>query len=697
MSVQNTDAQTTTLADVNEIDRKIENDSDGENQTRRRPRRRKQGEPKPRRKPQAACDPLEAHQKRMPYFLDNKRFHVWLKENYPAIRSRTQLTPEIAAEFDRYDLATARQRRIEVAEFADNVFSYAGENDLPAEFRRWASATHRIHDKEQVTREIMLEWREFELAQQRAHHAKADFDTKELPPSDFEAGIDEWRRENHRYFELLPNTRSEWAALLGRRKQRLANEAAEANRKAAKERAETAERQRRAIRVEKLKKHKLPPVETSVPNVKAVGSAQEERNEGTLQLWRTWRVRFDNLPAAVQTAWRAYHQVDKDTFEFSGEEFNGAVYLTPRDGADVEPEVADEVVTGLRDPAFAEFRRFSEGVRRALQALDDKVERVLNPPPDAYVPHRGSTLDEIKDEDERYVLAGVIPEGLAVLFGAPKVGKSAWAQKLSACLSSSVPFDGAQVAPGRVLYVSCDTGARKGAIKRRMSEILSRLKLPSNRNMVIVEDPVILNDAASVASLLEQNPGKFTLVVIDPLYQCVTGSLLQDSVMMEAIKGLAAISRATDAAVLLIHHEPRGSRHLFGSMLLDAALDAQIHVAREKDAVTVKVELLKNGKPPQQPFVYQFEGAYLASTGEPTRASSISIEAPTAKHGRYAQILARLPEGPIREIEARKLVEDLLTGRTPEARRQQWHRALKQMATAGDVTRHEGMVKRSPR
>jgi hypothetical protein len=314
------------------------------------------------------------------------------------------------------------------------------------------------------------------------------------------------------------------------------------------------------------------------------------------------------------------------------------------------------------------------------------------------VPHRGYTLDEIEDEAERYVLASVIPEGLAVMYGAPKAGKSSWAQKLSACVSCAVPFDSAEVAHGRVLYISCDPGARKGAVKRRMTEILARLELPSNKNMVIVEDPVILNDVASVTSLLERNPGKFTLVVIDPLYQCVTGSLLQDVVMMEAIKGLGTISRATSAAVLLIHHEPRGSAHLFDSMLLDAALDAQIHVERDRDLVTVKVELLKNGEPPKRPFVYQIEGAYLASTtAAPRTKPAATAEQPSADDTRYSHILALLPDKAIRETEARKLVEDLLPGENSDTRRQQWHRALEAMAKAGQVTRRGGMVQRRPR
>jgi hypothetical protein len=446
-------------------------------------------------------------------------------------------------------------------------------------------------------------------------------------------------------------------------------------------------------RIAKLKEYKLPAIKGSVPNLVAIGEARENHDQAKTQLLQTWVAQFTDLPDAVQTAWQAYHD---EVVDVPGD-VDGFVYLTPRDGVKIDREQdADAVVAGLRDPSFAKFQKFSEGVRQAIKTLDNDLERLLNPPPDAHVPHRGYTLDQIEDVAEQYVLANVIPEGLAVMYGAPKAGKSAWAQKLSACVSSAVPFDGAEVTQGRVLYVSCDPGARKGAVKRRMMDILTRLELPSNRSVIVVEDPVILNDPASVASLLERNPGKYALVVIDPLYQCVTGSLLQDAVMMEAIKGLGAISRATDAAVLLIHHEPRGSAHLFGSMLLDAALDAQIHVERAKDIVMVKVELLKNGTPPKRPLVYQIEGAYLAPTTAAPRATpAATADQPSANDTRYSQMLALLPDTPIRETEARKLAEHLLSA-NPATQRQQWCRALRAMAKAGHVTRRRGMVQRRP-
>jgi hypothetical protein len=691
-----TKAAETSIADLDRgepVETKIENQQGDEHPARRR-RRGKRKLSKP-----TELDADARFRKRLPYLVGSKKFRTWIKQNYPAIRHRSELTPEIIDQYDDYDIATVRQRAEhrpepidpELAEFVESAFTYVtGEGCWTHEFRRWVANKHRLYHKHEITRAIMEEWRAYESAKLQEYAAKADFDYKELDPEEFQAGINQWVWEKHRYLDGFPNTRAEWAALIQRSEQREAAEAAEAAHKAAAEQTEAAERRRKVAQVERLKAFKLPSVKGPVPKLVAIGAAREEHDNEKLQLSKTWCGRFAELPGAVQIAWKAYHDFDEASWDAGGD-----LYLAPRGRVVVDAERADEVCAGLRDPKFAEFQRFNEGVRRALNSLDEKLERLVNPPPDAYLPHRGYTLDEIEDEGERYVLAGVVPEGLAVLYGAPKAGKSAWAQKLSACVSSAAPFDGADVAHGRVLYVSCDTGARCGAVKRRLRDILSRLKLPSNKNMVIVEDPVILNDAASVTSLLEQNPGKFILVVIDPLYQCVTGSLVQDAVMMEAIKGLSTISRATGAAVLLIHHEPRGSQHLFGSMLLDAALDAQIHVDRDKDVVTVKVELLKNGQPPKRPFVYQMEAGYLApATLAMGGKDAATGGAPSAEKDRYAQILERLPEIAIRESEARKLNEGLLTGKTPAAKRQAWHRALKAMTKAGLVTRRQGMVQR---
>ena len=634
---------------------------------------------------------LVALQKRLPYLVQNKKFRAWIKQHYPAIRSRTELTPEIVNQFDEYDIATARERAAELAKFLESAFSYAGERNWPDEFRRWAATNHRIYQKERVTPAIMEEWREYEVAQHQAHHAKAEFEHEELPRDEYEAALDQWRREKHRYFEFLPNTKVEWAALMQRRTDRIAREKAEAERKAAKAKAEAAERLRRQIQIEKLKAVKLPPIKNSVPNLLANNEVREKHDNAKRQLLQTWRAQFNDLPDAVQTAWQAYHSEKCIEFDTG----LGLVFLTPHETAQVDAGNADRVARGLRDPALAKFQQFNEGVRRAIEKLDAALDSVLSPSADAYVPHKGSTLDEIKDEDPKWIKPNVIPEGLSVMYGAPKEGKSLWAQKLSACVAAGLPFDDVEVAHGRVLYVTVDPGARKPEFKRHQNVIHERLDIPHNENLIVADDPVILNDPISVDAFLEQHPGRFGLVVIDPLYQCMSGSAAQDLAIMDVGKGLLTIMRKTGAAILLIHHEPRNSQHLFGSVFLAAMLDAQIHVERDADIVTVKVELLKNGELPKRPFVYRIEDKfYLAPITPDATPNATRTPPPSADGSRYSAILALLPTTFIREIEARRLVEHLLPGRTPAANRQQWSRFLKAMEKAGEIIRRDGIVKR---
>ncbi len=116
----------------------------------------------------------------------NEKFRAWIKQHYPAIRSRTELTPEIVKQFDDYDIATLRERAAhpsesrdpEVVKFFEIAFNYADPGcDWPAEFRRWAATKHRIHHKQDITRAIMLEWRESYDARKRAYDEKCEVDT----------------------------------------------------------------------------------------------------------------------------------------------------------------------------------------------------------------------------------------------------------------------------------------------------------------------------------------------------------------------------------------------------------------------------------------------------------------------------------------------------------------------------------------
>ena len=68
----------------------------------------------------------------------------------------------------------------------------------------------------------------------------------------------------------------------------------------------------------------------------------------------------------------ASHHSDEH-FESDAGDF-GDVFLRPHETAHVDAENADDVAHGLRNPAFAKFQQFNEGVRRALEKLDADLE-----------------------------------------------------------------------------------------------------------------------------------------------------------------------------------------------------------------------------------------------------------------------------------------------------------------------------------
>jgi hypothetical protein len=348
------------------------------------------------------------------------------------------------------------------------------------------------------------------------------------------------------------------------------------------------------------------------------------------------------------------------------------IYLTPKPGC----------TFSTTDKAFERFARYSETVRHRIKQIDSQ--------------HSGSTLADIGEDDRKpYLLDGMIPTGeISLGYGRPKGGKSAWAHKLAICVAFGLYFDDEAVTHGRVLYVTLDPGARKRNVKPRLMEICARLSITPNGNLVIVDDPVILNDPASVASLLRKNPGEFALVIIDPLYKAINGELTQQSVMEAASEGMKMIAVETGAAVLILHHEGRGdSSHGYGSIFLDAAVDAGMHFLRKDDRVTVKADaaLFKNGAPRETPFVYRLEGPYLESL-TPAAPRERKTAAPSIVPDVHRpDMLALIPTTPTPVREARRLIEHLLSGE-PDAREKQWHRARATWADAGLIVQKAGRI-----
>lgn len=570
----------------------------------------------------------ERYRKLLFYRLQNKKFIAWLQANG---YDRNAVTPQIIDEFDEQELEAIRQRRANPPPPPPPIVEHV--------------------------------------------------DPARMDPDEWNAGVDEWKREGHDDLALIPLERPKWEALLRRRIERL--EAEEARR---------AKARRQDLRQRVFNSLKPPKQSDIVLNAKSIFDAENAYRKGLEELLAAWNLKYRELPHDAAKTWKVYHRETVYNCK-DGDLRQTSVFLRARKPtANDCPADLMTIEKGLAHPAYKKFQTYNAAILEQLEQLETNREHALNPPPGSRPPLKGWSLPEIdENEGSAWPVPGVIPHGLTFLFGSPKSAKSLLAQKLSACIAGGVPFDGIEgLEHGRVLYITRDIGASRQEVKKRLMKILPRLGLSENAldgKLILTDDPFYLNDPASVDSLLAQNPGRFVLVVIDSLFRCVIGSLTQDVVASAAVEAIDRISRATGAAMVAIHHEPRGGEHLFGSVMLDAAYDAKIHVERgkERNTVLVTVQELKNAPIPNKAFSYRLEEEYLAPVAG-VEAGTGAVGATTAKPAtsRHQEMLALLPTGWFTRKEGRKLVEPLLTG-SEEAKRKQWQRAVADMIATGQL------------
>lgn len=205
----------------------------------------------------------------------------------------------------------------------------------------------------------------------------------------------------------------------------------------------------------------------------------------------------------------------------------------------------------------------------------------------------GRSFTELESlADPTWIVRDMVPDnGLIVLYGKPKRGKSFIALDLSLCVASGAPFHGEEVGrTGRVLYIAAEGGA--AAVRNRVKAWLKANNVDPKKlagNWFLVDTGIALNDPKSVKEFLAANPGKFAMVIIDTLARNTRGDESSAKDMSEAIKGCDAIKEATGATVVLVHHEGWSQKRIRGSSVLQGAPDAIIRVARDSGDMTTMV------------------------------------------------------------------------------------------------------------
>ena len=154
-------------------------------------------------------------------------------------------------------------------------------------------------------------------------------------------------------------------------------------------------------------------------------------------------------------------------------------------------------------------------------------------------------------EPTHFLVDELIPEGLHILAGAPKIGKSWLALWLCLCVSQGQPLWNFAVAQGEVLYLSLEDSFQR--IQTRLIDLTE--DAPSTLHFAIMADTLKHGLEQQIEQFLTEHPAS-KLVVIDTL-QRVRSAGNDSNLYANDYQDIGLLKKLADKrhiAILLIHH-----------------------------------------------------------------------------------------------------------------------------------------------
>jgi hypothetical protein len=201
------------------------------------------------------------------------------------------------------------------------------------------------------------------------------------------------------------------------------------------------------------------------------------------------------------------------------------------------------------------------------------------------------TTDELLAQPVRdWLIDGIVPQGLTVLFGAPKAGKSYVALRVAWTVATGVPFYRRRLGAdgtGRVLYLA---GEGVDDMRLRTHALVEATDVHPGGNLMWWTEPLALTsqrDAAKLRLTVEQSGAK--LVVVDT-WTRLSGVRREN----DAGESAAALRPLEDlchqgVSVLVVHHAGASGERARGSTVLDGAAESLIQVNRRYEDPATKL------------------------------------------------------------------------------------------------------------
>jgi hypothetical protein len=249
----------------------------------------------------------------------------------------------------------------------------------------------------------------------------------------------------------------------------------------------------------------------------------------------------------------------------------------------------------------ADFVR-EEGADRFRARLDEDLSNPQPEPPPPPPPFPLARFETIKLMSKpHYLIKSILPDtGLAVVWGAPKCGKSFWTFDLVMHIALGWEYRGRRVQQGTVVYLAMEGGTgfagRVEAWRRRFLQEQPETDVPFYLINVALD---LVQDHAKVIASIRQQLGaeRPTAIVLDTLNRSMRGDENSSADMAEYIRAADTLRAAFDCLVVIIHHCGTAGNRPRGHTSLSGADDVQIAIERDKEGnVIATVEHAKDSE-----------------------------------------------------------------------------------------------------
>lgn len=200
-----------------------------------------------------------------------------------------------------------------------------------------------------------------------------------------------------------------------------------------------------------------------------------------------------------------------------------------------------------------------------------------------------STQELITLPPPTWQIDGIVPMGAFVaLYGPPGNGKTFVALDMAMSVATGTKWNGQDVDPGSVLYISGEGGAGIG--KRAAAWLqVKGIKPERARIMWLLEAIPVYADSPSIQILLdriEQEVREYpSLVVVDTLARCFDGNENEQEDMGRFVAGIDRLRKEFDATLLILHHSRLDGTRERGNTSFKGAADTMIKLSHDSGSM----------------------------------------------------------------------------------------------------------------